>query len=192
MKLISKKILLAKNVADNASKMRPILRAVNVTNDFYQATDSYSVIRIKRDEQEIDDFPKTWFEPVITDAEMLLNLDKVNTKSFTKYKWLPILQNWMLVKETENEMFLNSIDLQNNTLTSLLKVDWKYPDLWTLLEEEPKGQQVKLSKRLLQNLLKSFWDENDLFFHLWKKSTDPVHIYSSNKDVHWIIMPLRK
>lgn len=163
MKTITKDLL---DVARFASKnpCRAVLTCVCISNEEIVATDSYSLLVVKRDNKaanDIDEFPlltgydpvKKLKGPVLLNAKQILDNFKMKPSS-----GLPILSDAILANETKDKITLVRTDLSGDQALQLRKCEGTFPDWKKVLVKKATDSIVEVSvdANILMEALKAF------------------------------------
>lgn len=198
MKTITKDILnVAKFAYKKAGYSRPTLEGVYITDKVIVATNSHTLLEVKRDKApKSDDFPiipnqdikplRELEAPLLIEANQLLK-----TLKFKTNKNLPILGTAQLANLNDQTVSLVTTDLESCQNNAYRLIKGEYPNYTKVIPENLDNYtRVVLSVKYLKQMAEAFKDFDDVEIYVEADRTKPVVFIQDNYT--GIIMPKNK
>lgn len=172
------------------------------------ATDSYKLIRVSTEKGfKKEDYPIIQNEkPAENFKSFILPKEKANdiVKLFKKEnKSLPILNNAVILKETENTIEIGKIDNELQGLNKIIsqKIQGEYPDYQSIYNEDKKEKYIEImvNPKFLKEIVdfySQFCDTSTpkLKIKISEKESNPVRFYAkrqSGQDAEALLMKIK-
>jgi hypothetical protein len=152
---------------------RQEIRGVHFAKDFTEATDTYILIRVEKEEETpLDELPPINGKPLDLEGAIISAEDIKSLKLFKPNKKLPILDNIVLSNETPEKIEMTVTDLSNTHTIRAGKIAGIYPDTDVAMFDKIEG-----GESITLDLLKKMIDV------LYKMDIESMRIEISNQTV---------
>lgn len=180
----------------------PPMQAIHVTPTYAEATNGRALLRVPHDELPVAEFPDCDGKGKDLDESMLVlpnTLDKA-FKNTDNRSSLPILAYVHLGQDEKGNVVASATDLETSVNIRQRKIEGKFPDTASLMNEPRKPYCFTLSAQVLQDVVSwacKYGDKKIAGIRFFAdESTKSIQIEITSQDVHHVIasgliMPIR-
>ena len=151
------------SIAEFCHKEKEEISGVLFKKDRTVATDKYVLIEVETPKIKEDDFPilpNTETEEMKNDCIIPIKAVNKMLANIPKSATLPILENVVFCKGTDEQAEFATTDLEQVDKVSVRTIQDKYPDYEQIIPTEKVVKKIKFNVKQLQKILR-FYSKND-------------------------------